>query len=149
MIGVIIIGVFIGLAFVVGAKLIKKSPMEITGTEMKSSEIRLDNLVGIVNYMESQGLRFSSNHSADVQNQYAILGGKTGVGFRKQAKDGVNGIIFYCFRDKVDCNRFVKMMDKEVYPNSESSRPYKIQITEQELDKAIEILKMNPKNKKL
>ena len=114
--------------------------------EKITMKTKMNNLADIAYYMESQGLRFSSNKSTNEQYQYAILGGKTSVGYREQAKDGVNGIILYCAKDKEDCNRFVSLMHKEVYSNSDNVRPYKIQIAENELDKAIEILKMNPLN---
>ncbi len=76
--------------------------------------------------MKQNGLYFTSDQASN-KNKYAILGGKTSIGYRENARDGINGIIFYCAKDKEDCNRFISMMNKEVYPNgNDNTRPFKI-----------------------
>ncbi len=106
-----------------------------------------ENLEELVAYMEQKGIRFSSK-KYDPKNRYAIMGGGTSVRILGSAQDGINGIVLFCHRDKEDVNRICEKYRKEVFPNSESTRPYKISITEDELDGVIEILLKNDLNNK-
>ncbi len=105
-----------------------------------------ERLEDLISYMESKGLVFSSKRF-EPKNRYAILGGKTSVRILEDARDGINGIILYCYNNKEDLNRITQKYRKEVFPNSESTRPYKISITEDELDGVIELLLQNELNK--
>ena len=105
-----------------------------------------DRLEDLIRYMESKGLVFSSKRF-EPENRYAILGSKTSVRILGDARDGVNGIVLFCHNSKEDLNRINQKYRKEVFPNSEKTRPYKISITEDELDGVIELLLLNELNK--
>ncbi len=98
-----------------------------------------EDLEELVSYMESRGIRFSSKRF-EPNNRYAIMGGKTSVRILGNAKDEINGIVLFCHKDKEDLNRICGRYHKEVYPNSEPTRPYKISITEDELDGVIKLV---------
>lgn len=111
-----------------------------------------NDLLSVKEYMESKGVLFTGG-KADIGNSkgWAIMGGKTSLRVLENARDGINGIIFFCYRDKEDCNRLCSVLRVEYVPNSQGSdttRPYKIQIAPDKLDKAIEVLLMNPRNHK-
>ncbi len=104
-------------------------------------------LSALVEYMKQKGISFSSDNSTDdLSKAYAIMGGKSSVIYRQGAADGINGYLIMCYRDGEDRNRLCSALGKEWYENSESTRPYKVQIERSEIDKAIEILKNNPLN---
>ena len=92
-----------------------------------------EDLEELVAYMESCGIRFSSKRF-EQNNRYAIMGSKTSVRILEDARDGING------------NRINARYHKEVFPNSEATRPYKISITEDELDGVIKLLLENGEN---
>ncbi len=104
-----------------------------------------EDLEELVAYMESCGIRFSSKRF-EQNNRYAITGSKTSVRILEDARDGINGIVLFCHKDKEDLNRINARYHKEVFPNSEATRPYKISITEDELDGVIKLLLENGEN---
>lgn len=111
-----------------------------------------NDLLSIKEYMESKGVRFTGGR-ADIGNAkgWAILGGKTSLRVLEDARDGINGIILFCYKDKEDCNRICSNLKIDCYANAASSdttRPFKVQISPDKLDAAIDILLMNPLNKK-
>jgi hypothetical protein len=111
-----------------------------------NSKYSHEQLEELVSYMEEKGLTFSSKRF-EPNNRYAILGGKTSVRILEEARDGINGIVLFCYKDKEDLNRINQKYPKEVFSNSESTRPYKISIAYTELDEVIELLLQNELNK--
>lgn len=105
-----------------------------------------EQLEELVSYMEEKGLVFSSKRF-EPKNRYVILEGKTSVRILEDAKDRINGIVLFCYRDKEDLNRINRKYEKEVFPNSEPTRPYKISIADDELDGVIELLLQNELNR--
>jgi len=110
----------------------------------------MKNFLGAIKqYMEEKGILFSSDQTnCNSGAAYAIMGGKSAIRLIGNARDGINGIIFCCAKDGIDRDNLALFLGKEVYPNttSDKTRPYKIQIFPEELDRAIDILKMNKKN---
>lgn len=110
----------------------------------------MDNFLGAIkNYMEEKGILFTSDQTGCyIGDAYAIMGGKSSVRLLQNARDGINGIILCCHWDEIDRDNLVMYFGKTVYPNpGDKTRPYKIQILPEELDKVIDVLLLNEKNR--
>lgn len=104
-------------------------------------------LSALVSYMKQKGIVFSTDNSSEALSAaYAIMGGKSSVIFRQNAEDGLNGYLIMCYKDGEDRDRLCAALGKKWSENSEKTRPYKVQIERTEIDKAIEVLKQNPRN---
>lgn len=99
-----------------------------------------NNIDDVVKVFRENGVKIKSQ-----TGDYAILGSMSSVIFRTQS-NGSNGIIICCYRDKEDLNRIVGKLNKEYEPNGEATRPYKVAISDAEVNEVINILKMNTKN---
>lgn len=101
----------------------------------------------LVDYMKQKGVVFSEDHSTlNIENAYAIMGGNSSIRYFRDTKDGVNGYVVFCYKDGVDLARLCASLEKEGYETGDIKRPFKVQIGKNEIDKAIELLKMNPLN---
>ena len=126
-----------------------KSMISVANGETGSNTPNDENnvLSALVAYMKQKGIVFSSDNSTgDLSKAYAIMGGKSSVIYRQNASDGINGYLIMCYKDGEDRDRLCAELGKEWHDNTESIRPYKVQIERSEIDKAIEILKKNALN---
>ena len=111
------------------------------GTESGDSR----RIVGeLTEYMKGQGLIFKKINLED-SSPYAILTGKSSVGFRKSSKWNKTGIVFFC--TETDARRIHSELQLPLDDNStDASRPYAIFVRDGLVVDVVRILKMNPAN---
>ncbi len=97
----------------------------------------------LVKYMQDQGLVFNSINLED-SSPYAILVGKTSIGYRDRSKWNRTGIVFFC--TETDARNITKALSIPAYENSDRARPYAVFVTDKEFRQAVDILKSNPLN---
>ena len=98
----------------------------------------------LAEYMKGQGLTFKSINLED-SSPYAILTGKSSVGFRKNSKWNKTGIVFFC--TETDAQRIHSELRLPLDDNSsDASRPYAIFVRDGLVADVIRVLKMNPAN---
>lgn len=101
----------------------------------------------LVAKMKDAGIRFLTDKSdLEVGKAYAIMGGKSSICYLKDEADGINGYVILCAEDEVDMNRLCNTLDRSYYDTDDNKRPYKVPFDESEIDKVINILKMNSLN---
>jgi hypothetical protein len=97
-------------------------------------------------YMLEKGLKFKYYGEGD-SSPYAKLKGDTSIGYRIRSKWNKKGIVFFCAADEIDKDRISKELNLDVHDNSKDRyRPYAIFIPEEKFEKAVDILRQNPKN---
>lgn len=94
-------------------------------------------------YMMEQGLSFKTINLKD-SSPYAILTGKTSVGFRTKSKWNKTGIVFFC--TKTDADNISMELFLPVDNNTDISRPYAIFSPDMQVPEVVQILKKNTKN---
>ncbi len=98
----------------------------------------------LAEYMKGQGLAFESINLED-SSPYAILTGKSSVGFRKRSKWNKAGIVFFCTKE--DAHRIQSELQLTLDDNStDVVRPYAIFVKEGLVYDVIKVLKMNSAN---
>ncbi len=103
--------------------------------------------VAVVNQMREAGVRILTDKSElDLPEAYVILGGKSSVRYLEDEADGINGFVILCAEDEVDMNRLCSALNKPYYATDDEKRPYKVPFDVEELQKVINILKMNSLN---
>jgi hypothetical protein len=101
----------------------------------------------VVNQMREAGVRILTDKSdQDLSEAYVILGGRSSVRYLEEEADGINGFAVLCAEDEVDMNRLCSALNKPYYDTDDEKRPYKVHFEEEELQKVINILKMNSLN---
>lgn len=101
----------------------------------------------VVDQMRESGIRILSDKSdLDLSEAYVILGSKSSVRYLKNEADDINGLVVMCAEDEVDMNRLCSALNKPYYDTDDEKRPYKVPFEEGELQKIINILKMNSLN---
>ena len=101
----------------------------------------------VVNQMREAGVRILTDKSdQDLSEAYVILGGRSSVRYLEEEADGINGFAVLCAEDEVDMNRLCSALNKLYYDTDDEKRPYKVHFEEEELQKVINILKMNSLN---
>ncbi len=101
----------------------------------------------IVNQMRESGVRIlSDNSDLDISEAYVILGSKSSVRYLQNEADDINGLVVMCAEDEVDMNRLCSALNKPYYDTNDEKRPYKVPFEEEEIQKIINILKMNSLN---
>lgn len=104
----------------------------------------LNMLKGLVEKMQSAGLRFLIDKSDLADGEaYAVLGGKSSIKHLQTETDGVDSYAIYCSDDEVDMNRLCNVLNRAYYDTDDDKRPYEVRFTTDEIDKVINILKMN------
>ncbi len=101
----------------------------------------------LVAYMQKSGLGFSSINYRDT-SPYAILKGKTSVGYRKRINGSSekNKIVLFCVNDGIDKDRIVTALGKSVGTNNDKVRPFRIVFEPEEFPQAVELLLENSMN---
>jgi len=95
-------------------------------------------------YMKNQGLSFS-RINLDDSSPYAILTGKTSVGYRTKSKWDKTGIVFFC--TKIDADNLTRNLGLYTDDNSsDRARPYAVFVRDSLVPDVVRILKINPLN---
>lgn len=95
-------------------------------------------------YMKEQGLVFSRINLED-SSPYAILTGKSSVGYRLKSKWDKSGIVFFC--TKIDADNLTRNLGLYTDDNSsDRTRPYAIFVRDSLVPDVVRILKTNPLN---
>lgn len=99
----------------------------------------------LVKYMEQKGLIFKSKN-INGPSPYAILSNLTSVGYRRKARNGKSGVVFYCSKDRTDMLNLTQKLGIEADYNNDAARPYAVFIPDNMIEDAIEILTLNLDN---
>ena len=111
------------------------------GTESGDSKRIVSELA---EYMKGQGLTFKKINLED-SSPYAILTGKSSIGFRKSSKWNKTGIVFFC--TETDARRINSELQIPLDDNStDTSRPYAIFVRDSLVADVVRVLKTNPAN---
>ncbi len=103
--------------------------------------------VAVVDQMREAGVRILTDKSdLNLPEAYVILGGRSSVKYLEDEADGINGFAVMCAEDEVDMNRLCSALNKPYYGTDDEKRPYKVPFEVEELQKVINILKMNSLN---
>ena len=95
-------------------------------------------------YMKEQGLVFSRINLED-SSPYAILTGKSSVGYRLKSKWDKSGIVFFC--TKTDADNLSRNLGLYTDDNSsDRTRPYAVFVRDSLVPDVVKILKTNPLN---
>lgn len=101
----------------------------------------------VIEQMKKEGVRFLLDKSnLDLSEAYAVLGGKSAVKYLQNEPDDINGLVILCADDEVDMNRLCTVLNRSYYDTDDEKRPYKVPFEYDELQKVINILKMNSLN---
>ncbi|RKM56814.1 hypothetical protein D6855_14190 [Butyrivibrio sp. CB08] len=101
----------------------------------------------MVQQMRDAGVRILTDKSElELSEAYVILGSRSSVRYLQGEADGINGYVVLCAEDEVDMNRLCSALDKPYYDTDDEKRPYKVPFEVEELQKVINILKMNSLN---
>ena len=101
----------------------------------------------VINQMREAGVRILADKSdLDLPEAYVILGGRSSVRYLEDEADGINGFVVMCAEDEVDMNRLCSALNKPYYDTDDEKRPYKVPFEVEELQKVVNILKMNSLN---
>lgn len=101
----------------------------------------------VVNQMKEAGVRILTDKSdLNLPEAYVILGSRSSVRYLEDEADGINGFAVMCAEDEVDMNRLCSALNKPYYDTDDEKRPYKVPFEVEELQKVINILKMNSLN---
>ena len=97
--------------------------------------------------MKDAGVRFVADKSdLDLSEAYAVLGSRSAIKYLENEADGNNGYVILCADDEVDMNRLCSVLNRSYYDTDDEKRPFKVQFDIEELQKVINILKMNSLN---
>ena len=97
----------------------------------------------IADYMKDQGLTVVTVNLTD-SSPYAVLSGKSSVGYRTRSKWNRTGIVFFC--SDADTKNISQKLDVEIYDNADKDRPNAIFVTDSQVPEIVEIFKQNPLN---
>ena len=98
----------------------------------------------LVDYMKGEGLSFSKINLDD-SSPYAILNGKSSVGYRERSKWNKTGIVFFC--TKADADNLSRGLNVTLDDNSnDKTRPYAVFVRDNDISEAVKALKKNPLN---
>ena len=101
----------------------------------------------VIQQMKEAGVRFVTDKSElDISEAYAVLGSKSAIRYLEGESDGINGFVILCAEDEVDMNRLCTVLNRAYYDTEDDKRPFKVQFDIEELQKVINILKMNSLN---
>lgn len=101
----------------------------------------------VVNQMKEAGVRILTDKSdLNLPEAYVILGSRSSVRYLEDEADGINGFAVMCAEDEVDMNRLCSALNKPYYDTDDEKRPYKVPFEVEEIQKVINILKMNSLN---
>ena len=102
---------------------------------------------GVIEQMKEAGVRFVADRSyLDMSEAYAVLGSKSSIRYLHDESDGIDGLVILCAEDEVDMNRLCTVLNRAYYDTDDEKRPFKVQFDIEELQKVINILKMNSLN---
>lgn len=98
----------------------------------------------ISDYMKNQGLVFESI-KLNGASSYAILLGKSSVGYRTRSKWNKSGIVFFC--SEVDASNLSRSLGLTLDDNSgDPVRPYAVFVKDNQVSDVIQVLKKNQLN---
>jgi hypothetical protein len=108
----------------------------------ESNELKM-----IVDKMKNSGIRILVDKTElEIDEAYAVLGGKSSLRYLQNEPDGVNGFAILCAEDEVDMNRLCNVLNRAYYDTEDEKGPYKVTFETSEIDKVINALKMNSLN---
>lgn len=99
-------------------------------------------------YMLNEGFKFDSKWFRG-SSSYAILGGKTSIGYRAKSKKWPEtGIVFFCAKDGIDMRSLERGLGLKVYDDNDKdpTRPYAVFVPDDKFEMAVELLRNNPNN---
>lgn len=106
-----------------------------------------NNLKELVEKMRNAGIRFLEDKTdLAIPDAYAIMGGRSAIRYVQNEFDGEIGYAILCAADEVDMDRLCNKLNRAYFDTDDDKRPYKVPFTEEEIDKVINVLKLNSLN---
>ena len=81
----------------------------------------------LVDKMKNAGIRILVDKTElEIDEAYAVLGGKSSVRYLQNEPDGINGFVILCAEDEVDMNRLCNTLNRAYYDTEDEKRPCEI-----------------------